>query len=221
MDRLSFSIGKAGWVRFAPRDGVDVYVRFIANERGRLVAHEMFIDSTGDGPITLAMLREVPIDEIEAALNSDRMSYDLIATPADGGLDVPVGGPAAGSNVAVLASHYAHAFNPRREPATWVEAAGRALTEGVAVARQVHRAPGRRRADSYRLRSGPGPDGLTDNFLARVARAYAAAIARGEPPNKTITEDLGPGTSPRTVERWVYEARKRKIMTAARMGARG
>jgi hypothetical protein len=58
----------------------------------------------------------------------------------------------------------------------------------------------------YRLTEPPGPDGLSDEFLSRVRRAYVAASMRDEPPNKTIAADIH--VSPRSVERWVYEARR-------------
>jgi transposase len=60
---------------------------------------------------------------------------------------------------------------------------------------------------------------LTDKFLSDIARAYAAAVARREPPNKTIAADAA--VPIRTVERWVYTARKRGIMAPTRKGSRG
>jgi len=76
--------------------------------------------------------------------------------------------------------------------------------------------------DSYHLsvKDLPGRDGLTDEFLKRVARAYSAAVVRGEAPNQAVARDINHGTS-RTVERWVGEARKRGILPPARKGSRG
>ena len=65
-----------------------------------------------------------------------------------------------------------------------------------------HRQSTRREAQldaDYRLTSPPGPDGLSDDFLSQVRRAYVAASLRGDPPNKTIAADVH--ASPRSVER--------------------
>jgi hypothetical protein len=73
---------------------------------------------------------------------------------------------------------------------------------------------------NYRLKKPPGPAGLDDAFLQKVGDAYAAACQRQEAPCKTIAKDVC--VSPRSVQRWVYEARKRHIMPQARAkGARG
>jgi hypothetical protein len=60
---------------------------------------------------------------------------------------------------------------------------------------------------------------LTDEFLSDVARAYATACARREPPNKTLAADAQ--VPQRTVERWVYTARQRGIMPPTVKGSRG
>lgn len=62
----------------------------------------------------------------------------------------------------------------------------------------------------------PGPDGLTDAFFRELASAYTSAVARGERPNKTLAEQTG--YPKRTVERWVYLARKRGFLTPTRPG---
>jgi hypothetical protein len=56
----------------------------------------------------------------------------------------------------------------------------------------------------------------TDDFLRDVARAYAAAPARGERPNRAIAEQVS--TSLWAVQRWVYTARQRGIMQPGRQG---
>ena len=74
--------------------------------------------------------------------------------------------------------------------------------------------------ENYRLDGPPGLDGLSDDFLRRVANAYTAACLRHEAPCKAIGRDVG--VSYRSAQRWVYEARKRGIMRHARAkGARG
>jgi hypothetical protein len=142
---------------------------------------------------------------------------------------------ASGSNVAVLVSHYDTHFGPATDPATnWVALAELSnytqLTDtetGEKVAnpykikkrRQSKRREAQIDAD-YRLTEPPGPDGLSDEFLSRVGRAYVAASLRREPPNRTIAADVH--ASPKSVARWVYEARRRGVMPPARArGARG
>lgn len=83
----------------------------------------------------------------------------------------------------------------------------------------------------YRLDSGPGRV-LDDDFMRRLARAYRAAVARGESPNVAIAQSLGYPVARdkdgkprqqglRTVQSWVYEARKRGYLPPARKGAAG
>ena len=208
----TFGLGSSGWVRHDAEDGLVAYLRFTPSPSGRFTVSEVFLDATSSGSaLSSRRMGTVPIRQIEAAINQDPTLVREL-------MDSPAGGPASGSNLAVLASHSGVSFGPPDpgESMSWVQAA----QHGERVNR--FRKP-RRRAqplDDYRLDSGPGSDGLTDGFLARVSRAYAAAVARGESPNKIIAADVF--ASPRSVERWVYEARRRGVMPPARgRGARG
>lgn len=188
-------IGNAGWVRCAFDDREHrVYLRFTPDERGRLAARELVIDSDG-GSLT-AQTARIPIGEIEARVNGDSRIYDDILRTWQN--SSPVGGPADGSAVAVLVSHFG----------------------GVHAGKHKHRpsSPSASTSTAYRLSEVPNA-GLTDEFLGRLRRAYFAAIQRGEAPNKAIATDLH--LSRRTVERWVYIARQRGIMPPARTGAKG
>lgn len=78
----------------------------------------------------------------------------------------------------------------------------------------------RRVAIDTTARLSPPTAGLTDEFLEQVARAYRAAVARGERPNKSLAEQVGDGGG-RTVERWVYLARKRGFLPPGRPGRAG
>ncbi len=61
--------------------------------------------------------------------------------------------------------------------------------------------------------------GITDDFLRTVASAYGAAVARGERPNKALAAQ---SNSPqRTVERWVYLARKGGFLAPTQQGRIG
>jgi hypothetical protein len=218
VERLS--IGNAGWVRYAADGGPVAYLRFMPDERGRYLLRELVLDSEGGAPVTTAAVQRLPLAQVEAFVNGDAATRAVL--DARRALVAPVGGPADGSNVAVLASHYATTYG-RTDPTTNWCAAAQAATYDDAP-RKVRRraAPAAPRAEidrDYHLDGPPGADGLTLNFLTRVARAYVAALARGEAPNQTIARDVT--TSPRTVERWVYVARQRGIMPPGRKGARG
>lgn len=63
-----------------------------------------------------------------------------------------------------------------------------------------------RTVDRKRLVLPPGRR-LDDAFLRSVAEAYRGALGEGLRPNKTLAADVGHENS-RTVERWVYLARK-------------
>ncbi len=82
---------------------------------------------------------------------------------------------------------------------------------------QMHQIVPRRRARSHpsKARLSPPRAGLTPEFLQEVANAYTAAVARGERPNKALAEQVGHDNS-RTVERWVYLARKRGLLPSTR-----
>ncbi len=68
-------------------------------------------------------------------------------------------------------------------------------------------------------RLSPPSAGLTEAFLRDVARAYTAAVARGEHPNQALAEQTH--TPQRTIERWVYLARKSGAISPARRKASG
>ena len=229
MERLHVSF--AGWTRYLATALPPVYLRWTPNDRGRWVLREMFIDASESESLTAASLGRIPISKLEAAVNGDKQTREKLAVRFP--VPSPLGGPAAGSTVAVLVSHYATHFGTA--DTNWVARAqssteprmidtetGKTSNENELWVERQQQSPGEEAQPdrAYRLTSPPGPDGLSDEFLGRVQRAYVAATLRGEPPNKTIAADVQ--ASPRSVERWVYEARKRGVMPPARAkGARG
>lgn len=75
------------------------------------------------------------------------------------------------------------------------------------IREQVERAfPDSGRHRPVRVKLKPPLDGLTDDFLKQVGKAYQSAVAHGEKPNIALAEQTGHPR--RTVERWVYLARK-------------
>jgi hypothetical protein len=203
--------GNGGWV------GVDglglpgpLYARF-RESGGRLRVSEIYLDASGnDGGISPSDLRGVPLSSLETLVNADAEHGRVLDR-----MDAPA------PDLSTLASYFAATVNyaVRND---WVAAsfAAQLPGSGVRVRRQTPRQWKVRDVDrDFRLRSGPGDDGLTDEFLADVARAYRAAVARGERPNVAIHEQTGYPL--RTVQRWVYTARLKGIMPRGRRGRIG
>jgi hypothetical protein len=79
--------------------------------------------------------------------------------------------------------------------------------------------PAQRGEQDTSARLAPPANGLTDDFLREVSGAYLAAVARGERPNRALMQQVGDGFSKRTVERWVYMARKHGFLPATKQGS--
>jgi hypothetical protein len=134
-------------------------------------------------------------------------------------------------DLSTLASYVGTTFNyePNIAQGNWVAlsfaaqlsdaAAAEAGIQVMHVPRQPQQWEGVREVDSeFRLKSGP-TEGLTDEFLRDVARAYTAAVARGERPNKEIAKQTKYDV--KSAQRWVYLARQRGIMPRGRKGRVG
>lgn len=223
------SIGNGGWVCV---DDVDLpgplYVRF-RDFGGRLRPVEVYLDaSQGTSAVTAQDLRQLPLGEVEAVANQDPGSTLGVANR----MNFPA------PDLSTLASYYASWFAGNMETeiarGNWVALAfasqhidpGRNADRTPDLdlpVKRVRRSPDpgaryRSPATGYRLAAGPTA-GLTDDFLRDVARAYASAVARGEPPNRAIASQTGYPL--KTVQRWVYTARLRGIMPPGRKGAAG
>lgn len=59
-------------------------------------------------------------------------------------------------------------------------------------------------------------EGLTDEFLSRVAQAYSEHTRHTHKPNKAISEEIGVPVG--TVRRWVVEARRRGLLPPGERG---
>ncbi len=218
--------GSGGWVSI---DGLGLpgplYVRVRYDDTGRLQISELYLDaSQGTNFIEAQDIQGLPIRDIRAAINywEEYLGHRIDEAAPD---------------LSTLASYYAATFVNFNEPlaeGNWVVGClasqfippgeKRATTEtGQPVMRVPHakrKWQGIREIDSsFRLPAGGPTEGLTDEFLRDVARAYTAALARGERPNKAIAEQTG--FSDRTAQRWVYTARLRGIMPRGRKGAAG
>lgn len=166
----------------------------------------MFLDASQelDG-IDAAHLRNVPLSEVEAFIND-------CGEAVKPRLDLPA------ADLSTLASYYATTFGKSDH---WVaQSFASQLPDGKLVPRARERRGGELEPDrEFRLTSGPGSDGLSDDFLRGVARAYAAARTRGEKPNVSIAEQASYPV--KSVQRWVYLARQRGIMPRGQRGKVG
>lgn len=219
------SFGNDGWVGI---DDVELpgplYVRVRESTDGRLRISEIYLDgSESDTEIDTAGLRSIPFARIETLINAHR---DAVVR----GMRQP------GPDLATLASYFRTSFgnverqivNDRNWVVTSFAAQYPQSSLDDAGLPRITRPRRQRRPwqvvseeKDFRLTRGPD-DGLTDEFLRNVARAYAAAVARGESPNKAIAEQVGYGAnSTRSVERWVYLARQRGIMPRGKKGQVG
>jgi hypothetical protein len=210
--------GNGGWCEVS---GLDlpgrVYVRF-AEVDGQPRVVELYVDGQGD-PIQAGALRQFPVAALEEVTGSDPLlgEFEHTATAAD---------------LSRLASHFATGFGRGTYSGRHCEHceaplrgnSDKALTDWVALAylsqyRDEVPQPAAKRPPRPAVEDLPEPvltapeNGLTDAFLGDVARAYRASVARRMPPAKTLAALAG--VDRRTVESWVYKARKRGIMPPA------
>lgn len=215
---MRLSIGNGGWVGI---DGLDLpgplYVR-VRDVGGRLRVAEFYLDASDGADVINTADLHLPLARIEAMINR---GGDAVRARAD--LPSP--------DLATLASYYATTFGKVTE-GDWVaesfasQQIPRGVNSGEVGGVRVKRVKRSRRKwegvrddeREFRLASGP-TEGLSDEFLRSVARAYTAAVMRGERPNKAIAEQTGYPV--KTVQRWVYLARKSKIMPPGQKGRAG
>jgi hypothetical protein len=215
-DEMTISVGWGGWVEVSGLDQMPgrVYLRLRPDDRGRLRVQEFYLDSSEDVGLSVSDLRRVPIGQVETICNEEGLiSPNRLNTPAP--------------DLSTYASFYASSFGNYREDrvrSNWVHLAFLSqfdeavlVREGYGdVARGRPRKPTKRKPrprtapPDLRLRHGPGTDGLSDAFLEQVAAAYYSALRRGERPNVTLANDSGQNV--KTVQRWIYTARKRGVM---------
>jgi hypothetical protein len=217
-------IGHGGWV------GIDdlglpglLYLRLGGtDDSGRLRITELYLDASTNRSTAIldTDLRNLPLSAIETVINTE-LADDVLKR-------INLAAP----DLATLASYYDTSFgNYQRqvEDRNWVvisfasqfsqEERDHAGLPKVAHVPRKDRKRRTRDVDSeYRLTERPD-NGLTDDFLQQVARAYTAAMLRGERPNLAISQQLGYPL--KTVQRWVYTARQRGIMPRGSKGKAG
>jgi hypothetical protein len=219
MTEFTLSFGNGGWVAVED-DQLDgtLYLRLHPNSRGRWVVDQFYLDAE-EHELTPGIIKGLRLSEYEQEINIERdvlTARSNVPSPADG--------------LPTLAAHFSTTFGRGSDPyLNWVDAAWRqqfspefrpgGYEDLVTPRKPKSGTKVTPQRDRYRLREAPR-HGLTDEFLRDVARAYNAAISRGERrPNQVIAKDVQ--VSPRTVQEWVAKARRRGIMPPGRKGAVG
>lgn len=238
---MRVGIGHGGWIA---ADGIDLpgplYVR-LRETGGRWRIHELYLDASDSAaPIDGRDLRELPLVRIEAFVNLPDVAPVLAALAG-------VPSPDLSTLASYFSTSFGN-YERQIRDGDWVvasfasqripEGTDRAVLEGkglhtdedaaeaearggVRVQRVKHSSKKwdvRETDREFRLTSGP-TGGLTVEFLSDVARAYAAAVARGEQPNKAIAKQTG--YELKTAQRWVYTARLRGLMPPGERGKAG
>lgn len=252
MDGLRLSFGRGGWVAL---DGLDhtgvLYLRFRDRNNWLCIA-ELYLDaSQADDAIDDQDFSAISLGGIEAQVNayfSDEVRANLrsvgpdistLATYFNYGLGNR--GPVVRQVLAgnwVVTSLAAQQYIPASKRTAELTAVLNGEEVTVSLTRPERRdlppvekwAALAEEVREFRLQHGPS-DGLTDEFLGDVARAYNAAVARGERPNASIRDQLREqvsrdGGDPdsiklRTVQSWVYAARMRDLLDRPRRPGAG
>lgn len=207
---MQLSYGNAGWVRV---DGIGLpgplYLRLRPDPdgAGRWRVTEVYLDGR-DEPITDRMLSDLDLDGLESIAQMDRTDHERLIRQDR----------YAGPLLSVLASYYGTTFG--RQAKGWVADMWRSQFPGSGV-RPVRRA----REPQLQAPDDPPPlqaaDGrVTDDFLREVARAYSAALQRGDRrPAVTLAEQAG--VTVHATRKWILTARQRGIMPPGRAGKAG
>ncbi|MGN6600695.1 MAG: terminase gpP N-terminus-related DNA-binding protein [Actinomycetes bacterium] len=207
---MEITTGRSGWVRFRRERDAVVFLRLGLRDGRRLVLREVYVDGRDDA-LDTADLRKLPLGEMVAAVGANPDLFQTLKSD----MDLP------GPDLSTLASYFA----------------SRTYGEGHWVADSfLAQMPDDQRPDDVRKvrRAREGklevhdtrppiriPEGrnLSDDFLLDVAGVYAWCIRHGAPYGKTIAEMVG--VDQRTVQAWVYKARKRGLMPLTSQGRVG
>ena len=218
------SFGHGGWVGL---DGLDLpgplYVRLRPDPNNRLRIKEFYIDaSQGEAAISHAALRELPLGQIEAWINAHREQVERKASRPSPDLSKYATFFSSGFDYArsVEGRHWVAISFAEQLPDDRLEAGHVPEFPRVErVERAWRDARDSKEEAEFRLPPGGPPNGLTDDFLQDVAKAYAAAVARRERPNVALAKQTGAPV--KSVQRWVYTARQRGIMPRGSRGRPG
>jgi len=218
------SYGNGGWVCIDDEDlPGPLYLRFSKDDTGRWRTRELYLEGRWRHLVG-ADFRELALADLEAViLDGEEHLAGRAETP--------------GPDLSRLAAHLATTWGPGAYSGDHCKGCGaptnrrgRALRDWVALswfAQYPNSGVPQRK-----MPKGPKPpveeqvppieaprDGLTDDFLHHVAAAYRAAVRRRLRPGPELARQAR--VSVRTVHRWIYTARRRKIMPPGQRGRVG
>lgn len=194
--------GQAGWVEVGEVPGIEgrLYLR-LALDGGKWAVRELYLDS--EKPITAATLSRVPLGPTELLINADP---DYLASRAHD----------PGPDLSTLATYFA-TFLPRQID-HWVALSMHAQREDSPV-RRPRKLPKPSPKAQQERPPLVAPERLDEAFFTSLARAYVDVVNRGQRPAPVLADEAG--VSPRTVHRWVLEARKRGYLPKGTQGRAG
>lgn len=206
--RSRWAWGYGGWVRVAGDDHPMAYARFARNDSGRWVVVELYVVSDADAPIRRPDMRALPLPDLEAFANE---------VEADRFMEAQSRHP--GPDLRRAASYFSTTFGSQARH--WVADSWHAQFPKSGIKQP----PMGKEPESNERRRGKvphletPPEGLTDDFLRQVVKAYEIAVSRGEHPAPAIATVSGVSVS--AVRKWVYTARKRGLMAPGQQGRVG
>lgn len=183
------------------------YVRFVKASTGRWVIVEVYVVSDDSAPIRPDTTQRLRLPTLEALANEPNFSRHL-----ESRINLP------GPDLRRAASHFATTWT---KPSHWVAQSYLANFPQAGVKQApMGREPQPDTEPAFEVpRLQTPPEGLTDDFLRKVASAYAIAVSRGEHPAPAIA--AASGVSESAVRKWVFTARKRGVMPPGRRGRVG
>lgn len=188
--------GNGGWFEAEGELGMPGHVYFrVQLVDGTPRVTELYFDGRGEPLQSVSRFPLRALEQLAAQVSHERLQV-------------------AGPDLSRLAASFASTFGTAKH---WVADAWRAQYPNSGVPQAPMPRPRRREPAEQEIQLAAPEDGLTDTFLTDLARAYDQAVRQRTPPATAIAEATG--FPRRTVESWIYKARKRGLMPpAARKG---
>ena len=191
-----------GWLELAGVDGIEgkLYMRLKQDARGTWKVRELYLCS--DVPITPGTTKAIPVDIVELVVNED--DYLMLKH------EVP------GPDLERLAAYGSTTWGNQAD--NWIKDSWLAQIPGSGVPqpKMPKRRPPR---DQPKRAPLVAPDRLDDEFLERVADAYVDVVSQRLNPAPVLANEAQ--VSPRTVHRWILQARKRGFLPEGTQGRAG
>lgn len=188
-----------GWAR-ARNAALTVYLRLGSDEGSRPRLRICMAMVSTDEPLTEAMLRSVPVAEVE-------MHLALFSGVTDPEIDRALAELSKPVDIDGFAPEALERYFDQTEPlAVRGVIPGRTTVNGTPL------------GDRFKL-AKPADGRLTDEFLRNLAGIYLATVEAREAPAPVLADAAG--VSVRTVHGWVAEARRRGFLPPATRGKAG